>query len=167
MKRFVFVLGVGLSGAGSVGACGSDAPVAPAPGPEGGSHHVDPFNGDCGTARWADFSDACWSCACQTCKTTLNACNDDCIGFMECAFQKHTLVNVLADIGCEIRATAGECLTSDSLKAGEGPATQFDTCLIGATKPAGHFRACEVECGVPYSGDVCQRYPPPPATHGG
>jgi hypothetical protein len=127
---------------------------------------VDPFNGDCDSARWADVSEACWSCACQTCKDTLDACGDDCMKTLDCTFKNHTLVNNSADIGCEIRATITECLNNPTAQAAAPALTSFDGCLLGAPKP-GHFRACEVECAIPYSGDVCQRYPDPAAAHGG
>jgi hypothetical protein len=89
-------------------ACSSDSsntaaqPRADA-GHEGGSHAVDPFNGDCDSARWADVSEACWTCACTTCKATLNACGDDCMKTLDCTFKNHTLVNKGSELSCEIR----------------------------------------------------------------
>jgi hypothetical protein len=133
----------------------SDDDAAPAPG--GQTPAVDPFNGDCTSARWSHVSDACWSCMCGACAASLNACNEGCTNVMECAFEKGTLVNDLADIPCEIRATAAECLVG----APEGAAQAviaFDTCLIAAQKPSG-FRICEDVCQVNYPGDVCERYP--------
>jgi hypothetical protein len=133
---------------------------------EAGKNTVDSFNGDCSSARWADVSDACWSCQCGACKATLNACNVDCVGVLACALTHHTLVNVGADVSCEVRATATECLTDAKSQAVATPLVQFDACLIGA-RTTGHFRACEEECKISYSGDVCQRYPAPPPVDGG
>jgi hypothetical protein len=134
--------------------CGSDD-AEPAPG--GQTETIDPFNGDCSSARWSHLSDACWSCLCGACADTLNACNEGCTTVMECAFEKGTFVNNAADIPCEIRATATECLPG----APEGAAQAviaFDTCLIAAQKPSG-FRVCEDVCQIEYPGDVCERYP--------
>lgn len=86
---------------------------------------------------------------------------------LNCSLEKHTLVDNLPDIGCEIQATVTECLNTPERLAVAQPLTQFDGCLMRATKPAGQFRACEVECAIPYSGDVCQRYPPTPPPDGG
>ena len=187
MRKFTASLSIGALAAALSQACSSDStsgtaqPLADAghgghahadashdghanPGQEGG---VDPFNGDCDSARWAPVSDACWSCACSTCKEKLNACNNDCMDVLFCSFDRHTLVNDSKDIGCEIRATLTECLNNPTAQAVAQPLTQFDSCLIGAPKPSGGFRACEKECGIPYSGDVCTRYPEPPPAHSG
>jgi hypothetical protein len=123
----------------------------------GGGSSVQPFNGDCTTAKWADVSDDCWSCMCAACADTLNACDEACVGVLECGMQTGCLVNQGDQILCEIRCVSSECLVD----AGQGAAqaaTAFDTCLISATKPSG-FRACEDVCAIPYPGDVCTRYP--------
>lgn len=67
-----------------------------------------------------------------------------------------TLVNDAAQLDCEIRATAVECLAN---VPGEviSAVVAFDTCLISATKPSG-FRVCEAVCQIPYPGDVCESY---------
>jgi hypothetical protein len=140
---------------------GTDAAI-----PEAGKNTVDAFNGDCTSARWADVSDACWSCQCGACKQTLDACNIDCVGVLACALDHHTLANVGSDVTCEIRATVAECLKDPKSQAVASPLTQFDACLIGA-HTTGHFRACEDECKISYTGDVCQRYPATPPADGG
>jgi hypothetical protein len=119
-------------------------------------------NFDCSVNKWANVSDDCWSCLCDSCKTELDACNQDCTDILTCSFDKHTLVNNLNDIRCEIVATGTECVVGEVGLAAAGPLTTFDTCLITATakKKAGEFRACDTACAVPYSGDVCVRYPP-------
>lgn len=135
---------------------GGEQPNPNSPG-DGGPTAPDPFNGDCSTARWSNVSDACWSCMCGACSASLNACNESCTDVFECAVEKQVLVNVGADILCEIRGTAAECLAG----APEGAAQAliaFDTCLISAMKPSG-FRVCEDVCQIPYPGDVCTRYP--------
>ena len=126
-----------------------------------GSHDPVAFNGDCSTAKWANTTDECWACLCGACKDTLNACNKDCTNILECAEEKHTLVNVAADLNCELRATGNLCLQTPEAQAATQALVTFDTCLIGASpKPvAGEFRACDTVCKTPYSGDVCQRFP--------
>jgi hypothetical protein len=120
---------------------------------------VDPFTGDCDSARWADVSEACWACLCEGCRDTLNACEDGCIELMQCALEKDTLVGDIAEIGCEVRATRALCLPEGAEDTWQRAAS-FDTCLITATpKPEGQFRICEAECGIAYTGDVCARYP--------
>ena len=121
-----------------------------------GGSPLQPFNGDCTTAKWAGFSDACWSCMCTACANTLNACNEACTGVMGCAFQAGCLVNQTRDINCEVRCVASECLVDAGAAA--QAVINFDTCLITATKPSG-FRVCEDVCAIPYTGDVCTRYP--------
>jgi len=125
----------------------------------GGTSKVDPFTGDCSSARWAKVSDACWSCLCGACAAKLDACDETCMAAFECAKDKQTLVNTGAEVMCEIRATTAACLSDPKLQAGAGALLNLDTCLIGAPKPAGNLRACASECGIVYPGDVCQRYP--------
>jgi hypothetical protein len=177
MQRLLAMLAFTFAALGTAPACTSDSsgptesqqPVADA-GRDGKGGSVDPYNADCESARWTDVSEECWNCGCSLCKDTLNACDETCMEALNCSLERHTLVNVAADLGCEIRATLTECLNTPERIAIAQPLTQFDGCLMAApSKPAGQFRACEKECGIPYSGDVCQRYPPnpPPPTDGG
>jgi hypothetical protein len=122
-----------------------------------------PFTGDCSSSRWASVSDACWSCFCNTCKDSLNACNLDCVNGIACASENHTQVGVAADVPCEERAFTAVCLTDPDAQAVVGQLVSFDECLITAHKPPEQLRACEKECGVIYTGDVCQRFPAPDA----
>jgi len=120
------------------------------------------FNGDCKSARWANVSDACWSCFCGKCETQLDACNEDCFKGVQCANDKHALVGVAADLPCELRAFGALCLSDPVLQAAASPLLAFDGCLIASHDPATeHLRACEAECGVAYTGDVCNRFPAP------
>jgi hypothetical protein len=178
------VLVVAFSSAGALGACSSNSqsgstsqgaesdggaqkpdattPDATTPDTDSGARPVDAFNGDCSTARWMSVSDSCWSCLCGACKPTLDKCNEDCAGVFRCANEQHTLVNKATDLTCEITATASLCLTDAKSQAAAQSLLDFDTCLLGVTKPhAGDFRACDTECGTKYSGDVCTRFPPP------
>ena len=129
--------------------------------PPPGSHDPVDFNGDCSTAKWANVTDECWACMCGACKAKLDACNKDCTDILECTEEKQALVNVQADLFCEIRATGNLCLQTPEAQAAAQALVTFDTCLMGAMpKPvAGEFRACETVCKIPYSGDVCQRFP--------
>jgi hypothetical protein len=140
-------------------ACSNDEPadgLSGATAGTGGGSSVQPFNGDCTTARWADVSDECWSCMCTACAAQLNACDETCVGVLNCGMQTGCLVNQASELLCEIRCVGNECLADAGAAA--QPATNFDTCLIGAPKPSG-FRACEDVCAIPYPGDVCTRYP--------
>jgi hypothetical protein len=120
--------------------------------------HVDAYNQDCSTARWANVSDACWSCLCTQCKPSLDQCNTRCAAGMACAFEKKTFVNVAADLSCELAVTVGDCLREEGGVAQAGAIATFDGCLIGkADQSAGEFRTCEKECGLTYPGDVCAR----------
>jgi hypothetical protein len=123
---------------------------------------VDPFTGDCSAARWADVSGACWSCLCDACADTLNTCEEGCIDLMQCALDEFTLVGDGAEIACEVRATRATCLL-DGNETTWQQAADFDVCLISSPKPDGQFRICETECGINYSGDVCERFPEPDA----
>lgn len=124
---------------------------------------VDAFNGDCTTARWASVSDACWSCFCSKCKESLNACDEKCVKGIACAAEKHTLVGVASDLQCELRAFGALCATDPDILASSGALVAFDGCLIDNYRPPEHLRACEAECGVVYTGDVCERFPDPDA----
>jgi hypothetical protein len=142
--------------------CSDDDDTSRQPNPQNpgdaGNTAPDPFNGDCTTARWSKVSDACWSCMCGACASTLNACDATCATVFECSMEKGTLVNVGAEIQCEIRAVVAECLTDPASQGAAGALINFDTCLITAPKQAG-FRVCEDVCQIPYPGDVCTRYP--------
>lgn len=170
MQRFSAILCLALTALGTAPACSSDSSgstqnsqtVVDA-GHDGKRAPVDPYNGDCESARWADVSEECWNCGCSLCKATLDACDETCMEALSCSLEKHTLVDNAPDLGCELRATLTECLNTPERIAIAQPLTQFDGCLMTApSKPAGQFRACEKECGIPYSGDVCTRYPPNP-----
>ena len=120
-----------------------------------------PF-GDCTAKNWGNTSDACWSCFCKKCATELDVCGPDCFKGVQCANDKHALVGVAGDLPCELRAFAALCLSDPVLQAASGPLLGFDTCLIASHDPATeHLRACEAECGVSYTGDVCARFPAP------
>jgi hypothetical protein len=130
--------------------------------PPAGSHDPVPYNGDCSSAKWANVTDECWACLCGACKPTLDACNKDCTDILECTEEKQALVNVQADLLCEIRATGNLCLQTPEAQAAAQALIKFDGCLMSASTPkpvTGEFRACETVCKIPYSGDVCQRFP--------
>lgn len=120
-----------------------------------------PYTGDCTTARWMAVSDACWSCFCNRCRTETNNCNGDCANGVYCAAGKHVLVGEASQLSCELRGFAQVCLTDPTFQAGVGPLLQFDTCLIAQHQPPEQLRACEQECGMTYTGDVCERFPAP------
>jgi len=157
-------------------ACSSDskAPAKETPGKEVGDaatpsdaatpRKPDAFNGDCTTANWSTQSSACWACMCDTCATTLNACNEDCTSLFSCGLQKHAFVGVAAELACEARAFEGECLQDPATSSQDPVLTQFDICLLTSHKAPELLRACEAECDITYTDDVCQRYP---ATDGG
>ncbi len=137
---------------------------------DSGSHPTDGggegggFKGDCKSKRWANVSDACWSCFCDKCETQTNTCGEDCFKVMQCANDKHALVGVGTELPCELRAFPALCLTDPASTAAAGPLLGFDTCLITKHDPAKeHLRACEAECGITYTGDVCKRFPAPEA----
>jgi hypothetical protein len=140
-------------GSGGAGSEGDARGAIPAP---------DAFNGDCKTAKWANLSDECWACMCGACEPTLNLCKEGCTAIFECAQKEHTLVNVGADIGCEVRATGATCIQDPTSQAETPQLLNLDGCLIGAKKEAGEFRVCDTVCKTPYTGDVCQRFPPTP-----
>jgi hypothetical protein len=144
------------AGAGGGGA-GADAATPK----DSGGTPVDPFTGDCTTARWAGVSDECWSCFCNRCKDTLNACNEGCAKGIACGAERHALVGVASEIQCELRAFAAECASDPVIAAEVTPLTNFDTCLIASHKAPESLRACEKECSLTYTGDVCARYPAP------
>jgi len=144
----------GAQGTGGAPASGGAAPAS------GGADAGPPL--DCTADNWSSgLSEACWSCLCGACAEKLNLCNSDCTDILECAFEKNTFVNQLAEINCEIQATAVECLTTPATQDQAGALIQFDTCLISGGAAAGSFRVCDTECQIPYSGDVCTRYPQP------
>lgn len=144
---------------------GPDAVDAAAPSPEAARPRTpDAFNGDCSSANWSpESNDACWACMCNTCATTLNQCNDACISLLDCGLTKHVIVGNAADLSCEIRAFTASCLDDPSTSSQSNAVTALDTCLIGAHKAPEMLRACEAECGITYTGDVCQRFPAPEA----
>jgi hypothetical protein len=137
-------------------------------GGSGGSSGIDLFNGDCTTAKWAGVSDACWACACTTCKAQLDACDETCASLIQCALTQQCLVGASTDLACEVRCVNQVCVHGDPGRAAanSGPGTAFDLCLIGTTKPAGQFRACETECQINYTGKVCSEYPAAPLDAG-
>ena len=117
-------------------------------------------DGDCTSAKWASVSDECWACACTACATALNSCDEICMNVMLCSMEQDCLVGVGADISCEIRCVGNQCLTDMAAQMAAGAVVGFDSCLIGSMdKPAGAFRACEAECGIAYTGTVCERFP--------
>jgi hypothetical protein len=72
-------------------------------------------------------------------------------------------VGNLSEIQCEIRATLATCSPGGEDENWTQAAT-FDTCLITTPKPTmGPLRICEEECGIKYTGDVCERFPEPDA----
>jgi hypothetical protein len=104
------------------------------------------------------MSDECWSCMCDACADTLNACDQGCTGALECGSSSECLVNDANEITCEISCVAAECLSTPEAQAGAQALVTLDACLISSPKPSG-FRICEDVCGIPYTGDVCERYP--------
>jgi hypothetical protein len=162
-SRFVGGLGLLLS----VGCSSDSEPMAKAERDAGDSgsdaRPVDPFNGDCSSARWASVSDACWSCFCNRCKDALNGCNGECFKGAACAVDNHILVGVATELQCEVRAVSATCLKDEASRTAAGPLLQFDGCLINQHRDPEHLRACEQECGVTYTGDVCERFPEPDA----
>ena len=113
------------------------------------------YTGDCSSAKWADVTDACWSCLCETCAAELDACDGACYDVMLCSDEQGCLVRDDAEMSCELRCVTGVCSGPGLL----GAAT-FDSCLLGAADTAaGQFRACEEICAFNYPGDVCERHP--------
>lgn len=150
----------------TVAACGSDKALhrpdvdAGAPLPESGPNPTrNAYNADCTTANWSTSSDACWACMCGACAKTLNECDEGCVDLMQCALDKHVLVGKTTEVTCEVRGFAAACLTDPEKQSHDDAATAFDVCLIGARTPQSMLRICESECGITYTGDVCQRYP--------
>lgn len=136
-------------------------PDAAAPSDAATTRKPDTFNGDCTTANWSTGSSACWACMCATCATTLNACNEDCTGLLACGLTKHVIVSDAADLACEGRAFTAECLQDPATSSQGNAVTALDLCLIGAHKAPELLRACESQCNITYTGDVCKRYPAP------
>ncbi len=122
----------------------------------------DSFNGDCTTANWSTQSaDACWTCMCNTCADTLNKCNDGCMSLLECGLDNHVIVGNAMDLQCEVRAFTATCLNDPATQSEASAVTSLDTCLIASHKAPEMLRACEAECGIKYTGDVCSRFPAP------
>jgi hypothetical protein len=138
-------------------ACGSCSDDDDAGG--GKEQPPDAFNGDCGSARWSNLSPACWSCMCGACPEQLNACTEGCVSAFECALEQDVLVGVADELLCEIRGTAALCLREPATQGAARQLIDFDTCLIARREPSSHLRVCERECGIQYSGDVCERFP--------
>jgi len=152
-----------LGAAGSSGADAGSATGGSASGSDAALPAAQPYSGDCKTAKWAHLSDECWACMCAACEPTLDLCKEGCTGIFECAQREHTLVNVGADITCEIRATGATCIQDPVAQAQATQLLNLDGCLLGAKKDPGEFRVCDTVCKTPYTGDVCQRFPATPA----
>ncbi len=137
------------------GSCGDD--------PDGeGSSPPPPvaYNGNCDAARWSNVSPRCWSCLCGACKQQLNACTQGCAQAFDCALEQDVLVGTAAELVCEIRGTAALCMKDATTLAAAPELIAFDTCLIAEhTEPQEKMRACEQECGMRYTDDVCERFP--------
>lgn len=140
------------------GSCGDD-------GEEGGGNSApppEPFNGDCDSARWSNVSPRCWSCLCGACRQQLNTCTEGCTQAFECALERDVLVGVADELLCEIRGTAALCLQDPATQGAARQLIDFDTCLIARrTEPREKLRACEEECDIRYTADVCERFPAP------
>lgn len=149
--------GAGGGGASSSGASGGGAGGEAGSGAAGGGA-IDAFNGDCSSAKWADVSDACWACLCGGCGAELNACDETCMELFVCTGAESCWVGSGDQILCEIRCLGNSCIT-DANRAGAGPLTAFDGCLLGSPDKGSDFRLCEAECGLTYPGDVCERFP--------
>jgi hypothetical protein len=76
----------------------------------------------------------------------------------------HVFVGNAADLVCEARAFEAACLQDPATSSQDPALTAFDICLLNMHKPPERLRACEAECDITYTDDVCQRYP---ATDGG
>jgi hypothetical protein len=82
---------------------------------------------------------------------------------MECGIEKHVLVGKVEEVACEVRAFSATCLNDPATSPQSDATTAFDVCLIGARLPSSMLRICEPECGLTYTGDVCERFPAPEA----
>jgi hypothetical protein len=150
----------GATGTGGASDGGASSGGATASGGATGAGGAPAAFGDCSKENWSGETDECWSCMCGACKDTLDVCNDDCITALKCAQTQHTLVNVTADIPCEIRATGNLCLQGAKAQAAAQAVLNFDTCLLKSSPDKGtDFRFCDTVCKHQYSGDVCQRFP--------
>jgi hypothetical protein len=139
------------------GSCGDDAEDPPNSPPPPVA-----YNGDCDSARWSNVSPRCWSCLCGACKQQLNACTGACTQAFDCALEQDVLVGSAAELVCEIRGTAAVCMQDPTILAAAPELIAFDTCLIAQhTQPKEKMRACEEECGIRYTDDVCERFPAP------
>jgi len=74
----------------------------------------------------------------------------------ECAVDKKLRVNDVFELLCEKRAGEKDCVNGAT--AEWQALITFDMCLMAKPTPPA-FRACDTECGTPYPGDVCTRYP--------
>ncbi|HEX4336994.1 MAG TPA: hypothetical protein VH062_13845 [Polyangiaceae bacterium] len=121
----------------------------------------DAFNGDCSTARWGHQTKECWDCLCGACPDSLNKCNGDCVGIIECAESNHVLADKTSDISCEVTGTTVTCLKDTAVQAQAQALITFDTCLLSThpDKLPNDFRTCDTVCNVTYSGDVCTKFP--------
>lgn len=137
--------GTGAGGSGGMGTAGA-----------GATSMIDAFNGDCTKARWANVSQTCWSCMCSACASTMNLANRKSMEIFECMVQKKLLVNQLVELTCEQRAGLKDCVNGATTEWNN--LVTFDLCLMSAPNKT-TFRACDTECGTPYPGDVCTRYP--------
>ena len=168
MKASLIGVGIALFVAGG---CGSDDAKTTAGEPDAGTttRTPDAYNSDCSTANWGKdaASDACWACMCGACAETLNKCDRDCLGLVQCALDEHVLVGDVSQLQCEVRGFGETCVTADSPQASVTAVTSFDTCLITSHKAPEQLRACEAECGITYTGDVCERFPEGDAGTGG
>ena len=146
--------GTGCSTDNTPAAPGGDRDSGAEPGP------VDPFTGDCSTARWGNVSPACWNCFCNRCKPQLDLCGEDCLGLLKCGSQEST--GKASELSCEARGFIHNCLTS-ATQSGLTEVLDFDLCLIAAHDSTEQLRSCEKECGMKYVDDICERYPEPDA----
>jgi hypothetical protein len=115
---------------------------------------------DCSSQRWGNVNDTCWSCLCGKCADRLNLCDDGCLSILSCSVDNNLLVGVPADLTCEGRSVLSTCLKDTAAQNAVTPFILFDGCLINAhQEPQERLRACEAECGIHYTDDVCQRFP--------
>lgn len=115
---------------------------------------------DCSSQRWGNVSDACWSCLCGKCADRLNLCDDGCLSILSCSIDNDLLVGSPSELTCEGRSVLSTCLKDPAAQNGVTPFILFDGCLINAhQEPQERLRACEAECGIHYTDDVCTRFP--------
>jgi hypothetical protein len=115
---------------------------------------------DCSSQRRGNVNDACWSCLCGKCADRLNLCDDGCLSILSCSVDNNLLVGAPAELTCEGRSVLSTCLKDTAAQNAVTPFILFDGCLINAhQEPQERLRACEAECGIHYTDDVCQRFP--------